>query len=140
MAGYERTAIERAKFEKKAITLQANVDSLIANWQNELKTYEKERATMSKKEITLKQELLSNKQNQMNNYQQAIQKQLQDEDQKMTQTVINDINDFVKSYGKEKGYRVILGATGNGSIMYAEDGADLTEEVLEQLNASLHAK
>lgn len=134
--GYERTAIVRAEFEKKATIMKSNVDSLLGNWEKELKTYEKERSSMSKKELQLKQELLGTKQQQISNYQQAIQKQLQEEDQKVTQTVINDINDFVKTYGEENGYQIILGATGSGTIMYAAAGADLTEEVLQELNES----
>lgn len=132
--GYERTVAERTKFEEKASALQANVDSLISNWQEELKSYEKERASMSKKELELKQELLTNKQQQIGNYQQAIQKQIAEEDQKATQTVINDINDFVKEYGKKNNYRIIFGASGAGNIMYADEGTDLTEEVLAGLN------
>ncbi|RZS92320.1 OmpH family outer membrane protein [Aquimarina brevivitae] len=138
--GYKRTKIVKAEFDEKAKTMKANVDSLLADWQNELKAYEKERSELSKKELELKQQLLSNKQQQINNYQQAVQKQLVEEDKKVTQTVINDINDFVKEYGKKKGYKVIFGATGNGTIMYGEKGADLTEEVLTQLNAEFEGK
>jgi outer membrane protein len=138
--GYKRTEVVRAEFEDKAKTLNANVDSLIADWQKELKTYEKERSSMSKKELELKQELLGNKQQQISNYQQAIQKQIQEEDQKATQTVINDINDYVKEYGKKEGFSIILGATGSGNIMYANDAADLTETVLEGLNKEFNAE
>ena len=138
--GYERTKVERKAFSKKTNTLKANVDSLMVNWQEELKTYEKERSSMTKKELELKQELLQNKQQQINNYQQAIQKQIQEEDQKMTQTVINDINDFVKEYGKEKGYKIIFGASGSGNIMYAEEASDLTQTVLDRLNAQYHGE
>lgn len=138
--GYERTTVVRAEFEKKATAMRSNVDSLMGDWQNELKAYEKERSGMTKKELALKKELLANKQQQINGYQQAVQKQLQEEDQKVTQTVINDINDFVKKYGKEKGYRIILGATGAGTIMYADEGADLTDEILEKLNASFRGE
>ena len=70
--GYKRTKVVRADFEQKAKTLNANVDSLMTDWQNELKIYEKERSSMSKKELELKQELLGNKQQQISNYQQAI--------------------------------------------------------------------
>jgi len=135
LEGYKRTKIVRADFEAKATTLKGNVDSLMTDWQKELKTYEKERSTMNKKELMLKQELLSNKQQQINNYQQAIQKQIQEADKKATQTVINDINDFVKAYGKEHGYPIIFGASGSGNIMYANESADLTSKVLEGLNA-----
>ncbi|TMM52151.1 OmpH family outer membrane protein [Maribacter algarum] len=135
LEGYNRTMAEREAFAKKTKVLKANVDSLVTNWQSELKAYEKERASMSKKEVELKQELLNNKQQQLNNYQQAIQKQIQEEDQKMTQTVVNDINDYVKEYGKNHGYPIIFGAGGSGNIMYAEDASDLTSEVLIGLNA-----
>lgn len=134
LEGYNRTTAEREAFAKKTKVLKANVDSLVTNWQSELKAYEKERASMSKKEVELKQELLNNKQQQLNNYQQAIQKQIQEEDQKMTQTVVNDINDYVKEYGKNHGYPIIFGAGGSGNIMYAEDASDLTAEVLIGLN------
>lgn len=132
--GYEKTKTIRADFKVKASQMQSNVDSIVKNWQTELQDYEKTRSKMTKKELALKQELLSNKQQQVNNYQEAVKRQLQDEDQKNTQTILNDINDYVKSYGKEKGYDIIFGATGSGNIMYAKDETDLTEKVLESLN------
>ncbi len=113
---------------------------MVVGWQNELKQYEKERSKYSKKELKLKQELLGNKQQQINNYQQAIQQQIKEEDQKSTQTVINDINDYIKEYGKKEGYRIIFGASGSGNIMYAEESSDLTEKVLEGLNAEFEGK
>lgn len=140
LEGYKRTKVVRAEFKKKADVLKSNIDSLVGDWQKELKLYEKERSNYSKKELELKQELLSNKQQQINNYQQAIQKQIQKEDKKSTQTVINDINDYVKEYGKKKGYKIIFGAGGNGNIMYADKRADLTEEVLEGLNTEYEGK
>ncbi|AXT52112.1 OmpH family outer membrane protein [Aquimarina sp. BL5] len=138
--GYKRTKIVKAEFDEKAKTMKSNVDSLLADWQKELKTYEKERSGLSEKELELKQQLLGNKQQQINNYQQAVQKQLQEEDKKVTQTVINDINDFVKEYGKKNGYKVIFGATGSGTIMYGEESSDLTDKVLEELNAEFEGK
>jgi outer membrane protein len=122
LEGYSRTSIVRADYEKKATLMRSNVDSLMSTWQEELKTYEKERKSMTKKELALKEELLSTKQQQISNYQQAIRKQLQEE------------------YGKDKGYQIILGATGAGTIMYADEGTDLTPEILEKLNTSFEGK
>lgn len=138
--GYSRTKVAKAEFEKKATTMKGNIDSLVTNWQKELQAYEKERASLSPKELQLKQELLSNKQQQINGYQEAIQKQIQEEDKKTTQTVINDINDYVKEFGKRKGYKIIFGASGGGNIMYADESSDLTEEVLKGLNAEYDKK
>ena len=140
LEGYKRTKIVRAEFQAKAKTMNANIDSLVVNWQKELKDYEKARAKMTKKELELKQQLLSNKQQQVNNYQQAIQKKIQEEDKKVTQTVINDINDFVTEYGKKHHYKIIFGASGGGNIMYADKTTDLTETILEGLNAEFSGK
>lgn len=138
--GYKRTKVAKAEFDKKANVMKANVDSLVGKWQKELQAYEKERASLSPKELKLKQELLGNKQQQINSYQEAIQKQIQEEDKKVTQTVVNDINDYVKEYGKKKGYKIIFGASGGGNIMYAEEDSDLTEDVLKGLNAEYGTK
>ena len=140
MEGYKRTKIAKAEFDKKANTMKANVDSLLSGWQKELKNYEKERTTLTPKELKLKQELLQNKQQQINGYQEAIQKQIQEEDKKVTQTVINDINDYVKEYGKDKGYKIIFGASGSGNIMYADESSNLTDDVLKGLNAEYEKK
>ena len=129
LQGYDRTKTDRETFNQKASVMKANVDSLMTDWQNELKIYEKERASMTKKELALKQELLQHKQQQINNYQQAVQKQIQEEDQKMTQTVVNDINDYVKAYGKEHDHLIIFGAQGSGNIMYAQEMIDLTDKI-----------
>lgn len=140
LEGYKRTKVVKSEFEAKAKTLNANVDSLMTDWQKELKSYEKERSKMSKKELELKQQLLSNKQQQINNYQQAIQKQIQEEDKKSTQTVINDINDYVKEYGKKNNHKIIFGASGSGNIMYADEATNLTEKILTGLNAEFEGK
>jgi outer membrane protein len=140
MDGYKRTKIAKADFEKKASVMKGNVDSLITGWQKELQAYEKERASLSPKELKLKQELLNNKQQQLNGYQEAIQKKIQEEDKKVSQTVINDINDYVKEYGKNHGYKIIFGASGGGNIMYASDATDLTQDILKGLNDEFGTK
>ena len=140
MEGYKRTEVVRAEFQEKAKTLQSNVDSLVSDWQKELKRYEKERSKYSKKELSLKQELLGNKQQQISNYQQAVQKQIQEEDKKASQTIINDINDYVKEYGKKNRHQIIFGASGAGNIMYADEDTDLTPEILEGLNNEFEGK
>lgn len=140
LEGYKRTEVVRGDLKKQSDQMKANVDSLITGWQKELKTYEKQRSEMSKKEKELQQELLANKQQQINSYQQAIGKQIQKDDAKATQTVINDINDYVKEYGKKHNHQIIFGAGGNGNIMYAEEVTDLTETVLKGLNAEFQGK
>ena len=137
--GYEGTKVARKQFEEKSKVWQANTDTLMAQWKNELKAYEKERVNMSEKEIKLKEELLSNKQQQLAQYQEAMKRKAQEEDQNMTSTVMNDINDYLKEYGKKTGYTYILGANG-GNIVYANEAENITEVVLNGLNLEYKGK
>ncbi len=48
--------------------------------------------------------------------------------------VITNINNAVVKFGEESGYDYILGANGNGSIMYANDSEEVTDELISYLN------
>lgn len=134
MSKYQGMIDAHAEFEKKAAKWQANVDTLIKNFQDELKSYEKQRLKMTAKERELKEELLNNRQNQLNQYREAIAKKAKEENQRMTQTVLNNVNDYIKEYGKRKGYRYILGANGSGNVVYANDAYNITDDLLKGLN------
>jgi outer membrane protein len=134
MQEYKGMKAAQAEFQEKSAQWQANADTLVAGFQEELKAYEKERSQMTKREKELKEELLRNKQMQINQYQEAIQMKARDEEQALTQNVINTVNDYIREYGKQKGYKYILGATGQGNIVYARESQDITKKIIEGLN------
>jgi outer membrane protein len=50
------------------------------------------------------------------------------------------INQYVEEYGDRYRYTYIYGLTGDGSIMYAQKGNDITAEVLKYINDSYEGK
>jgi len=48
--------------------------------------------------------------------------------------ILKQITQYVKDYGKEKGYTMVFGAEGSGAIMYAKDAIEITEETIIYLN------
>ncbi len=75
----------------------------------------------------------------------ALENQLRSEDQElrkineyfsneMSQQVWNRLNQYIKEYGEANQYKIILGTQGNGNIMFAQDGVDITTTVLEYAN------
>jgi outer membrane protein len=44
------------------------------------------------------------------------------------------INSLTSEYGKSKGYEFIYGGNGTGSLMYAKETKDITQEVLNYIN------
>ena len=49
--------------------------------------------------------------------------------------MLEEVNAYLKQYGKAKGYTFLLGATDGGNIVYAAEGTDVSEDVLVGLNA-----
>jgi outer membrane protein len=130
---YKGMQSARKAYQEKAVKWKANVDTLAAEVQNEIRKFEKGSKSMSAKERNLSQELINLKQKQLYEYQQAINRQAKEEDDKMTAEVLTQINNYIKKYGAEKGYKIVLG-TANGNIVYADESLDITSEVLEGLN------
>ena len=54
--------------------------------------------------------------------------------QQYSEQIWKQINQFMEDYGKENRYDYIFGATGQGNIMYAKNGDDITKEVTEFIN------
>jgi outer membrane protein len=55
--------------------------------------------------------------------------------EKYTADIWKRINEEIGNYGKENRFEFIFGASGNGSLMYANDAKDITSEMVAYLNA-----
>lgn len=54
--------------------------------------------------------------------------------QQYTEQIWKQINQYVSDFGKDEGYEYIYGASGDGSLMYAGDNYDLTNELTQYIN------
>ena len=59
-------------------------------------------------------------------------------EERYNEQVWTQLNQYISDFGKEKGYTAVLGAAGNGNIMYANDQNDITEELVEYVNNRLN--
>jgi outer membrane protein len=134
MNGYTGMQQARKDYEAKTGIWQANVDSLKLELSNSIQEYQTKQQKLPVKEKALMEELLRTKQEQFMNYQQAVADKIQKEDQELTTKVLGKVNDYIKKYGEENDYEIIMAATQYGNIVYAQQGKDITDEILEGLN------
>ena len=134
VSGYKGMQEARKEFELKAKSWQSNLDTLRMELEAQIKEYEVSSVKLSLKEKALTEELIRTKQEQYMNYREIVSEKVKKEDQELTSKVLNKVNDYVKRYGEEKSYSIIMAATQFGNIVYAEKGTDITEEVLQGLN------
>lgn len=139
MEKYQGMIDARKKYEEQSHVWQANIDTMGNELQASLKKYEKDQAGMTARERGLAEDLLKNKQQQMMQYQQALKNQAQQEQSKLSDGAIKQINAYLERYGKDNHYTIIFGTT-SGNIVYADKSIDLTDVVLEGLNKEYNGK
>jgi len=137
MKEYKGTKDSEAEMKVKTEKLKSELDSLYLTFQNKVNDYQQKAQKMApSKRAQVEQVLMQEKQ--MNDQRQlAIQQQIQTENQESIKKLSQELKDFMQKYAKEKGYNFILGTSGIvGTVMYAEENADVTDDVLVQFNKS----
>lgn len=56
-------------------------------------------------------------------------------EEQLNAQLFNQLNQYIKDYGKDNGYSYIFGAEGSGTMMYAQESDDLTKEVTAYINS-----
>ncbi len=134
LSEYQGMIDARLDFQQKTKQWKLNIDTLASEAKKAIKEYEDDKMVMSKKEKHLSEELIRSKQQQLASYQKAMNEKAAQEDQQLTTNVIEQVNAYIEKHGKHHNYEIILAATDYGNIAYAQDGLDITEEVLTGLN------
>lgn len=125
-----------ALYKEKMAKWQANIDTLEVDYQRSVGKYNLEFSKLSATSRKESQESLQKQRQNIQQYVKTLDEKAREEDEKMTVGVINQINSFVESYGKDNGYDFIFGTTQDGNILYGSKGKDITEDIITALNNS----
>ncbi|KAA5532224.1 OmpH family outer membrane protein [Taibaiella lutea] len=66
--------------------------------------------------------------------QEQLEQTYQQTNQGINEEVWKRLNPMIDEYGKENGFRLIIGANGMGSVLYNDDYYDRTKEVIDFVN------
>ena len=131
---YKGTKLIQQKLIKKQEGQKHQLDSMLAEIQV------KESAVQANK---LSQEQKVQFMTRRNEYQRLMneyQAGNSEEFQQAQQALWVQINQYIKDYGQEQGYRFIHGATGTGNLMYADTSRDVSNQVIEYINQRYEGK
>ncbi len=65
---------------------------------------------------------------------QAFDSKFQELSTKYTNLVYERLNGYIKDFGKNNNYTLILGTTGQGNVMFVDEKIDITKKLLEYVN------
>jgi len=124
------------EFTSKSDKIKTELDSLAQSFQKEVQEYQANMNSMSTAQRQEKEQELMGKQQTIQQQQQMMGNQLREESDVVIDSIVTKVKEYVKEYGKDNDYTYIFGSNESANIMYAKDGLDITEEILEKLNGS----
>lgn len=133
--GYLGTKEAKAKYSKNSGEMSANLDTLTQQFNKSLAEFNTNYSKLNSAEREEKKRLLAYQKQNLDKYNEVVEDKISEEDQKLTQGVLNQVNTFITDYGKRHGYSMIYGTNLTGNIIYGNETHDLTNEVLKELNA-----
>lgn len=107
-----------------------NFDREAAEFQNKVENngfMTRERAEQAQMDLMIKQQNLQK-------LQQEMTENAQREQMEINRKLYDAITNFLTEYNKAKGFQLILSTTLGGNVLFAQEGFDITNEVVSQLN------
>lgn len=131
---YQEMKDVETDFTSRSEIVKRELDSVARAFQQEVQEYQEEMNSLSQAQREERESALMQKQQQIQQQQQMRGGELRNESDAVMDSVVDKVKEYVQEYGEENGYTYIFGSNESANIMYAEDGLDLTDEILEQLN------
>jgi len=123
-----------AKYKGKSQELGKGLQDKIARFQSEAQSFRANAQANGQAWAQQKGAELAKREQELRYEQDALLQQLQMESGKEMDTLVKKTKQFIKDYGKEKGYDYIYGTGEAVSILYAKDQYDITKEIIKLLN------
>jgi outer membrane protein len=120
--------------EEKGNKLQQEYSRRAEGLQKQIEDYQRTMTNMTIAQARAVEEDLGNKRQNLMQYQESINQQLYQEQAKITQALYEKVATFLKTYGEEHGLQVVLTYTPGSGVWYANEGLNITEQVVEGLN------
>ena len=132
---YEYAKDIKAKMETKGKAAEADLAAKAQAFQREVQAYQAQANTLPADQRAATEQRLQRKDQELKAYQQNAGAALQNENAKEQEALYNKIADYLKTYSKSKGYKMVLTySKGNSAILFADETLDVTSPVLVGLN------
>ena len=119
----------------KSDAAKSDLQSKGEAFQREVAEYQKNASTLPADQRQTTEQRLQREQQQLQSYQQNAAAEVQNEQSVEMGKLYDKISEFIKSYAKEKGYKMVLTySKNNTSMLYGDASLDVTADVVKKLN------
>ena len=134
---YQKCKDLEEEFTKKRANAESTINAKGKNFTAQLQDFNRQYQSIqfTQQQFEAEQARLQKLQQDLQDLEARLSNSLQEEYQKEFQALTDTIQNFTKSYAKEKGYDFILcKSSGIDNVLYANEAYDVTDEVVKALN------
>jgi len=140
MKDYDGTKALEETLKEKQEAMSKELDSISAPFQTKVQEYYQNAQNMSASKRAQTEQELQQEQQVLQGRQQQAGQALQQENQLLSEAITKKVDSFVSVYSKANGLNLVLGTSGNGTVMYGDDNLNVTNAILELLNEDFAKK
>lgn len=140
MQGYDAAQAVESALKLEQESMSASVDSLMGPFQEKVQEFYKNQANMSASKRQAEEQALQQESQQLQQQQQQIQQYLQQKGASEIQALTQKIDSTVGAYAAGNNFQMIVATQGSGQVMYGDESLNITEAVIDLLNASFEAE
>jgi len=108
--------------------------------QKEINNFQTTAGNMTISQARAVEEDLQKKQQNLMMYQDQLRQQLMQEEGKMNSELYDKVSDYLQDYGLDKNLQIVLTYTKGSGVLYANEGLDITDQILTGLNDAYDAE
>jgi outer membrane protein len=128
----EKLAEKQGKFENE---YQNRAEGL----QSEINDFQRTASNLTVAQGKALEEGLMKKQQNLMRYQENLNMQLRQEEAKLNEELYEKVSAFLKDYGNEHDLQLVLTYARGSGVLYANEGLDISNKVIEGLNKEYEA-
>lgn len=136
-ANYDYFKKRKVEFENRQKSIDTELEKMASALQNEYMALQKKAqdGLMTQAEGEAAQQRLMTKQQELELKRQTLgAKYLKDQDA-FNKEIHDNLHTYIEKYNEEKGYDYILSYSKDGSILFANKELDITQDIIEGMNA-----
>lgn len=134
MKEYKESADFETKYESMSKKMQEELDRDLKKFQNDVMDLQKNAQSKGMEWAVARQKELEKRERTLAEKQQNYMKKFQEEGSVERDSMVSRMKDFIKQYGKEKGYDYIYGTGDAATVLYAKEQYNITDEIVKLLN------
>lgn len=134
MKEYKESADFEAKYEAMSKKMQEELERDMKKFQNDVMDLQKNAQSKGMEWAVARQKELEKRERTLGEKQQNYMKKFQEEGSVERDSMVSRMKDFIKEYGKEKGYDYIYGTGDAATVLYAKEQYNITDEIVKLLN------